>query len=148
MSRAIAILSVACSSAAGEIPDRWVHALAQVETGGQSVRGDRGKARGPHQFHSGSWKDVSAERKKRGEEVHPYSHAHDPQVSNMYAATWLHMIATRLARDTGRWPRPAEVFLAHNLGYEGFRRLGFQVCQAPPARYDTAIRFENICKSK
>ena len=144
--RAVAILAVACSAWAGEIPDKWVDALAQVETGNRSVWGDSRRARGPHQFHSKAWKDTSAERKKRGEEVHPYSHAWDPAVSSAYAKTWLLMLATRLAKDTGRWPRPAEVFLAHNLGYEGFRRLGFQVCQAPPARYDAAMRFETLSK--
>lgn len=146
--RVAAILAVATSCAAGEIPDRWVDALAQVETGNRSVRGDRGKARGPHQFHSRAWKDVSVERKKRGEDVHPYSHAWDPAVSSAYAKTWLRMIAVRLAKDTGRWPRPAEVFLAHNMGYEAFREIGFQVCEAPPARHDAALRFETLALSK
>lgn len=146
--RALAMLSCATGCLAGEIPDRWVDALAQVETGGSSVSGDRGRARGPHQFHSASWRDVSAERRKRGQEVHPYSHAWDPAVSACYARTWMLMLATRLAKDTGRWPRPAEVFLAHNMGYEGFRRIGFQICHAPDARHDAALRFETIALSK
>lgn len=148
MGKLYAILSVAGASAFGDVPERWIEALAQVETGNKSVAGDGTRARGPHQFHSSAWRDVTAERRRRGQPTHPYSHAWDPSVSRLYASTWLSMIANRLAKDTGRWPRPSEVFLAHNMGYEAFRRIGFQVCHAPGFRHDAAIRFENLALSK
>ena len=145
--RTIALTLLAASLSA-EVPDRWVEALAMVETGNASVSGDRGRARGPHQFHSAAWRQVSAIRKKAGQPVHPYSHAWDPAVSAEYARTWLAFLTAQLRRDTGRNPRPAEVFLAHNLGYEGFRRIGFQVCEAPDRRFDAALRFETLALSK
>lgn len=142
------ILALATGSVAGEIPDRWVWALGEIETGNRSVTGDRGKAKGPHQFHRAAWAEVSAERKRNHQHIFPYSLAMDKEVSAWYAKTWMLMLATRLAKDTGRWPRPAEVFLAHNIGYEGFRKLGFQVCEAPAKKYDAALRFETLCLSK
>ena len=148
MTRLVAILAGVASSMAGEIPDQWVWALGEIETGNRSVTGDRSKAAGPHQFHSAAWRQVSEERKRNHQHIFPYKLAYDAEVSAWYAKTWMLMLATRLAKDTGRWPRPAEVFLAHNLGYEGFRKIGFQVGNAPAKRYDAALRFETLALSK
>lgn len=148
MIKTAALFASGCAALCAEVPDKWVHALAQVETGGVCRPGDRGKAKGIYQFHRAAWEQVSKIRTSHSLIPFSYSRATDQQIASEYAKMWLAYLADRLHKATGRKPRPAEVFLAHNLGFDGFKRIGFQVYRAPDARYDAAIRFENIVNSK
>jgi hypothetical protein len=149
MNRLAVIYSCGFAALTGqEVPAQWVEALAQVETGGVARRGDRGRAAGLFQFHRGAWSDVSRIRRNHGLVTHPYSAAWDDGVAWIYARTWLSLNRTRLLQALNRNPTPAEVYLAHNLGFEGFSRLGFDIDRAAAWRRDAALRFETIALSK
>ena len=137
------LAAVALSLATVEpVPETWLDAVAHVETGGErnpdAALGDGKKARGRFQFHKEAWADCSKVRKKAGLPVHPYAKASDPVVSREYARTWLTYLRGVLLERIGRTPFPGEVWLAFNLGLEGFAGYGYQWAMVPACTFDKA----------
>lgn len=143
-----ALLMTIAGAVADPVPDKWVDAVQQIETGGESnpdaATSDGGLAAGRFQFHKTAWMDCTKALKAAGLPTFPYAKARDPQVARMYATFWLTTLRDRLAKDIGRNPFLGEIWLAYNLGYTGFKRLGFQTCLAPEAKYDKARRLNAI----
>ena len=138
----MAVLALtAAALTAQAVPEALVDAVEAVESsrrGASTPSGDGGAAIGPFQFHRQSWADCSAIRKKAGLRVWPYSSAADPVRSREYARTWLTVLRIRLSKDIGRTPFPGEVWLAYNLGYEGFKEYRFQWALVPLRRFEKA----------
>lgn len=127
-----------------QVPERWVHALAQIETGGVARSGDKGRAAGLYQFHRAAWDCTSVARRSAGLPTYPYADAWHAARAGEYARSWLSHLAGLIHQATGRPATPAQVFLAHNLGLEGFARIGYEPSRAPAARLDAAVRFANL----
>jgi hypothetical protein len=144
----IAITAAALAIATAEpIPKTWLDAVQAVETGGVAnpdrALGDGKKARGRFQFHLSAWSDCSAVRKAQGKSVHPYSKASDPVIATEYAKTWLAHLRERLSVAIGRPAMAHEVWLAFNLGFAGFKKVGFQTVLVEDFRYNKAMQIYN-----
>jgi len=130
------------------VPDKWVDAVAQIETGGQAdpdnAIGDGGKAKGRYQFHKSAWDDCTKARKSLLLPTWGYSKATDPNVAREYAAFWLACLRDRLSKDIGRPAMAHEVWLAYNMGYAGFKRASFQATLVPQDRWLKARRLYDI----
>ena len=133
---------------AKDVPLKWLDAIQKVETGGEAnpdlAVGDGSKARGRFQFHKEAWADCSKIRKEMGLAVYPYSKASHPVIAQAYATTWLTALRERITAEIGRPAMAHEVWLAFNLGFNGFKRLSFQVHFVPDDfRYNKAIQIYN-----
>ena len=143
------IAVIATAALAGEpVPNRWLDAIQQVETGGQKnpdkAVGDSGLAKGRFQFHRSAWTDCSAVRKSQGKPVYPYSKASDPIIATEYARTWLGYLRERMTLEIGRPALAHEVWLAYNMGFSGFKKYGFQSVLVPDDfRYNKSIQIFN-----
>lgn len=125
-------LCVEKAHASTRIPEAMMWALAQVESaGGKYVVGDNGRALGAFQMHRASWKEVSEYRAKKGLRTWPYSYALHAEVGKAYARDYLTIQHKRLAQVFGRPPTPSELYAAYNLGFEGFKRAGFDMRRTP-----------------
>jgi hypothetical protein len=136
-------LLMTIASLANPVPETWVQAVEQIESGGRGAatpKGDGGKAVGPYQFHKEAWADCSKVRKAAGLSVHPYSKASDPGISRDYAKTWLTHLRHVLTKEIGRPANAAETWLAYNLGMTGFRAFGFQWAFVPSPKFDKAMQ--------
>lgn len=138
------IAAIVALAVAQPVPEKWIDAVEQVETGGHpapdSATGDGTRAKGRFQFHKEAWADCSKVRKAAGLKTYPYSKARDAVVAREYARTWLSYIRHRLTKDIGRAANAGETWLAWNLGYEGFRRYSFQLALVPDAKFIKAAR--------
>lgn len=144
----IAMTAAALALATAEpIPKTWLDAVQSVETGGEAnpdrAVGDKGKAIGRFQFHRSAWTDCSAVRKAQGKPVYPYSKASDPVIATEYAKSWLSFLRERLTFHIGRPAMAHEVWLAFNLGFAGFKKVGFQSALVEDHRYNKAMLIYN-----
>jgi hypothetical protein len=148
----MAVLAITAAALASQaVPEALVDAVEAVESSGRGAKtptGDSGKAIGPFQFHRESWADCSAVRKKAGLRVWPYSSAADPVRSREYARTWLTVLRIRLMKDIGRTPFPGEIWLAYNLGYDGFKEYRFQWGLVPLRRFEKARKVNALTHGK
>lgn len=145
----IAICALALASVlADPVPDTWVAAVEQIETGGRNIAGDKGAAKGVLQWHAKAWADCSQVRKAAKLPTWPYASAGDPERARAYAATWLTYLRARLTQEIGRPALANETWLAWNLGYEGFRRYRFQAWHPdlPAAKYNAACRVQALAR--
>jgi hypothetical protein len=109
-----------------------IEQIITIESSGKAnARGDGGKARGCAQFHFAAWLDVTSYRKANGLSTHPYAKAFDPMVARAYLHSWLTLNAHRFEDHTGRKATGAELYAIHNLGFEGFRKAGFDLANCP-----------------
>lgn len=139
MKPALAIL--ACASCLA-VDTHFLNTLAQVESSGNpKAIGDSGKAAGLFQFHKGTWEDTSKLRKASGTSVYDYQHAFDPMAARIYAQTWCNSLERRLERAIGHAPSNAQIWCAWNMGYNGFKRINFNVSRAPKTTQQKAKRF-------
>lgn len=142
-----ALLLASASLIGAPIPEKWTEALALVESGDNHLAyGDGTSARGPHQFHRAAWADVTKMRKAQGKTTWTYTKARTRYASYAYAETWLTFLRDQIKQMTGREPTAQQVFLAHNMGLEGFRAIGFDPHRAPHERFDAANRFATLAK--
>lgn len=126
---------------AAAVPEAWVERIGWVESRNDpKAVGDGARARGELQFWECAWRDVSAIRAARGLPVYSYAFAHDQAVARSYAKTWLDEIERRLAVVLRRAPNIGEVFAAHNLGWSGFARRGFDLARCPTKTRLAAFR--------
>lgn len=116
------------------MPQKWVDAVEQIESsrrGASTPLGDKGKAKGPFQFHKSAWDDCTKIRRSVGLPTYPYSKASDPFISRQYATTWLSYLRQQLGNKIGRSPNIGETWLAWNLGMTGFSRYGYRISMVP-----------------
>lgn len=127
---AVAFVSLLlCKLHASVVDDRFLEALAHIESSGNPVAvGDGGAALGVYQFHAMTWAHVSALRKQASLSVHGYrSGATNVAIARSYAISYLRWLERNLTAKLGRSPCRAELYAAWNCGLEGFRRRGFQL---------------------
>jgi hypothetical protein len=130
---------------AGVVTDAFLEAVAQIESsGGRYNIGDGGRAHGAWQMHSAAWKDTSAYRRKRGEQVWSYSHAHDPAVARLYARGYLTILEDRLRTTLKREPSAEMVYAAYNMGFNRFAGLGFRLENAPRTTRLACVRLRPV----
>ena len=122
---ALILLTIATTQPS--VPEHWIDQVEQIESGGRNVYGDGRKARGIFQFHRAAWKDTSKIRKAAGLAVYPYNDAFNRQVAREYARSWLTYIYYYLSKRYCRPARLSEVWLAYNLGIDGFRRYNYNM---------------------
>lgn len=132
--------------ASPRISESMIWALAQVESGGgKFMVGDNGRALGAFQMHRATWKEVSEYRSKKGLRTWPYSYALHAEVGKAYAHDYLVIQHKRLTQVMGRSPTPAELYAAYNLGFEGFKRVGFDMRRTPSStRRAASIIHEHV----
>jgi hypothetical protein len=144
------ITAIVALAIAQPVPEKWVDAVQAIETGGEknpdAAVGDGTRAKGRFQFHKEAWADCTKVRKAAGLKTYPYSKATDAKVAREYATTWLSYLQHRLTKDIGRPANAGETWLAWNLGYEGFRRYGFQLAMVPDAKFIKAAKINNSIK--
>lgn len=144
-----AVFAMAVASVvANPVPEAWVDAVEQVESGGRNISGDKGKAAGVFQFWAVAWADCSKVRAKAGLPVHPYHKATDRKVAREYARTWLTYLRNRLTIEIGRPASAAETWLAYNLGLTGFKAVGYQWAFVPADKFSKALTIQQLANKK
>lgn len=122
-----------------------VAALAHVESGNRAAAiGDGGRAKGKHQFHQVAWTETTNYRKAQGLKVWPYSAAVNSEVSDLYAASCLAMLQSRLTSIFRRPPTRQEIYAAYNVGLTGFKRRNYMVSSCPKT---TRLAAEHFAQS-
>lgn len=122
------------------VPETWVDAVEKLESNHRAVYGDHGKAAGSFQFHREAWTDCSKVRREAGLPAYSYALAMNPTVGREYARTWLAFLKATLTQHLGRPAHLGEVWLAYNLGLEGFRRYDYKWHLVPQDKYIKAVR--------
>jgi len=123
-------VSLICGMAFAEPAPEFLHALAVTESrNNPSARGKSGDL-GLFQMTSPAWEDVNRVRGYYGLPKHPHRLALDPDISRIYAETYLRILFSRL-RDEGVEVNVETAWLAWNLGFTGARRIGFKSDRAP-----------------
>jgi hypothetical protein len=127
---------------AARVPDRWVDAVAQIETNNRNIPGDAGLAAGVFQWHKAAWSDCTKMRKEAGLKTWPYSKAKDPATAREYASFWLSYLRGVITVKIGRPALLGEVWLAYNLGVTGFGRYGYSMSLVPQDKYIKAAKLQ------
>ena len=122
-------LLCAVAVSAAPIDDAFLDRLAHAESRGRAVAGDRGRALGPFQMHAEAWKDVS--RLRAGNDLPTYRRTSHEPTQRLYAQHYLEILAVRFERARGRQPSHPELVALWNLGWDGFRRRGFDLKRIP-----------------
>jgi hypothetical protein len=130
--KAALLIILMASTSFGAVTPALIEQIITIESSGKATaRGDGGKARGCAQFHYAAWLDVTSWRKARGLSTNSFSQAFDPMVARAYLHSWLTLNAHRFEDHTGRKATGAELYAIHNLGFEGFRKAGFDLANCP-----------------
>lgn len=127
---------------ADRVPDRWVDAVAQIETDNRNIDGDNGLAAGVFQWHKAAWSDCSKMRKEAGLKASPYSKAKDPAIAREYASFWLSYLRGVMTVKMGRPALLGETWLAYNLGVTGFSKYGYSMSLVPEDKYIKAAKLQ------
>lgn len=95
--------------------------------------GDGGNSRGAYQMGEAAWTDVNQRRYITGRKAFMdwKECAHIPAWAEVYATSYYHILCARFRRATKRLPNLAETYALWNLGFEGFRRIGFNLSRVP-----------------
>lgn len=116
------------------VTDAFVEAVAQIESGGgRQLVGDGGRAQGAWQMHAAAWKDTTAFRRRQGQPVWSYGHAHTPAVARLYARDYLTILERQLRGALGQEPTGALLYAAYNVGFTRLERLRFRLDRTPVA---------------
>jgi hypothetical protein len=123
------------------VTDAFVEAVAQIESsGGRHLVGDGGRAHGAWQMHAAAWKDTTAFRRRQGQPVWSYRHAHHPEVARLYARDYLTILEQQLRGALGREPTGQLLYAAYNVGFARLERLRFRLDRTPSATQDACAR--------
>lgn len=132
-------------SSAAVVTDTFLEAVAQIESsGGRYTVGDGGRAHGAWQMHVAAWKDTTAYRKRRGEQVWSYKFAHDTAVAKVYARDYLTILENRLRDALRREPTAEMVYAAYNMGFTRFAGLGFRLEISPRTTQSACVRLRPV----
>lgn len=95
--------------------------------------GDGGNSRGAYQMGRAAWRDVTARRYITGGIIASSwkDWAHNSTISTRYALDYYAILSARFRRAKKRLPNLAESYALWNLGFEGFKRLGFNLSRVP-----------------
>lgn len=104
-------------TAAVEISDALLDAVAEVESQWQNVPGDGGRAAGVWQLHVGACADAGGR----------HADAWQLDRARTLARCYLKITLDRLRRGMRREPSIEELYAGYNLGARGFRQCGFDL---------------------
>lgn len=131
---------------ADRVPDRWVDAVAQIETNNRNIDGDNGLAAGVFQWHKAGWSDCTKLRKQACLKTYPYSKAKDPAIAREYASFWLSYLRGVITVKIGRPALLGETWLAYNLGVTGFSKYGYSMSLVPKEKYIKAAKLQLLVR--
>jgi hypothetical protein len=132
-----------------------IQAIAQVESGGKVVPGDKGAALGMYQIHRAAWLDVRdykqqsapAELLDIGEHFEDIgADTADGRLRSENCAVLYELILTDRLTRAGVMPTPANIYACWNLGFEGFKKRHFDILQCPKRTMDNARRVAILVK--
>lgn len=136
--RNIVIMLAVCSSvSAVEINGKFINAVRVLESGGQynphRTVGDQGKSNGAYQIKATAWADCNRWLKSNGYKTRPYKGwVNDPAISCYYCKLYLSLKQQELAKaKLGRDITYVDVYCAYNMGFAGYRRIGFNPDRHP-----------------
>jgi hypothetical protein len=132
MSRSVLALFLMCSVTKATITQAMLDKVIAIESSGRaSAVGDKGAGLGLAQFHYAAWQDTSAWRAKQGLPVYPYHKALDAYIARDYLHSWLSINAARFKEATGRLATLVDLYAIHNLGFNGYKKRGFDIERCP-----------------
>lgn len=142
---ALVALAIAKAMSAEIEYERFLDALAQIESGGDHRKIGQQHERGAYQIRREAWTDVSAILKSQGKRTYGWTiWAHDPAMSRQYAAIYVRQLAARYTVHEHWGPTVRDLYCMWNLGYEGYRKRGFVYLSCPPSTRDAAERLERL----
>jgi hypothetical protein len=132
-----------------------IQAIAQVESGGKVVAGDKGAALSMYQIHRAAWLDVRDHKLRSApaelldigehyEDIGADSAEGRLRAENC-AVLYELILADRLTR-AGAMPTAANIYACWNLGFEGFKQRHFDILQCPKRTMDNARRVAILVK--
>lgn len=125
-------LLLMCSAAKATITQAMLDKVIAIESSGNpSARGDNGAGLGLAQFHYAAWQETSLWRMKQGLPTYPFHKALDGTIARDYLHSWLSINAVRFTQVTGRKPTLVDLYAIHNLGFNGYRKRGFDITNCP-----------------
>ncbi len=141
----IALFLMGCQAIAQD-DARLLQAIGQVEGGVRTQRGDGGKAYGLYQTHREAWQDGNQQLALEGRPTYPLTQWRSPVAQDMVALALLRVIRGRLFDDGIRNPSPEVLALCWGMGYNGAKRVGFDLKRAPAAKASYAQRVGNLAR--
>lgn len=130
-----------------------IDAIAIVETADKNVSGDHGAALSPFQIHRAAWNDVKKYFGNPAQEIYLNigerfedisSSNPDLRMFARNAATgYSFILADRLKRD-GQPATPENIYACWNLGFQKFRRRGFELARCPLPTIHNARRVAEL----
>jgi hypothetical protein len=125
------------------VNERYLDALAMIESGSDPQARGRAGERSAWQIRPQAWQYISELRQRTGLDVHPFSAVTRSDIARAYAKTLLEDHSRRFLREHGRQPTPGELYGLWNLGFTGFHRRG-SLARCPALTRDAAQRLTNL----
>lgn len=134
-----------------------IDAIAHVESAGRNTPGDQGAALSPFQIHRAAWDDV----KKRfgdpaqdiylniGERFEDIATTHrDLRMFARNCATGYSFLLEERLKRAGQSATPQNIYACWNLGFQKFRRRGFDLSRCPASTVANARRVAELVNAK
>lgn len=130
-----------------------IDAIAQVESAGRNTSGDHGKALSPFQIHREAWDDVKRRFGNPAKEIYLNVGEHFQDIASadpdlrMFArncATGYAFLIEERLRRSGQKPTPENIYICWNLGFQKFRRRGFDWNRCPASTLMNARRVAEL----
>lgn len=110
----------------------FIDALAYVESGyDYNAVGDGGKALGAWQLHRTAWEDVRRKHPVVGQHRINAIGTRNARTQRFAAETYLAILRQRFASAGIENPCYRQLHAAWNMGFRGFRSIGFDASRAP-----------------
>lgn len=125
--------------------DKVVTAVAVTESRmDHAAIGDGGRAISAWQIWPSAWADANGFRARHG--LRPIPRTADPELARELA-TWLLALHMERLKGAGLTnPTTEQVYLSYAMGFDGFRRIGFDPRRAPPHKQRALVRLRNSLK--
>ena len=120
-----------------EINGKFINAVRVLESGGQPnphrTVGDRGESNGAYQIKAGAWADCNRWLRSGKHKTWSYRDGvNDPAISHGYCRLYLSLKANQLIdAEIGRDITYLDVYCAYNMGFAGYRKIGFNIDKHP-----------------
>jgi hypothetical protein len=123
------------TSATPELP--VFKALSMIETGCRDHVVGRAGERGRYQITADVWKAYSSTMSFK-------HYAKDSSISTRVAGEYLHHLLIQYEKATGKHATYHEVYVMWNMGFDGYRRHGFDLTKVSRKIRDRAERYMNL----
>jgi hypothetical protein len=125
--------------------DKMVTAVAVTESRmDHAAVGDGGRAISAWQIWPSAWEDANRFRSLNG--LRPIPRTADPQLARQLASWLLALHMDRLRKAGLPHPSPQQVYLSYAMGFDGFRRIGFNPSRAPAHKQRALVRLKESLK--